>query len=572
MNTSASNMISAQDEQRFADLLALANGKLDDPKRRAEIRQLIDNDPRWRAHYDSTKFLDLERAAAEHDENDLRDLLESWRSGAAKPTDFCREVAVTNGGVFDSMIRGEPKPGVDLPLLSKSYRLAVLACCGLDIAGDVLAPREYLAPLRETIGHFLDAWAEPGRATALLEAEARAVALAPAARHDYGVEHWEKHLDECVYCRRMRRFAHARFMEEELGEPLLRDRLLKDTLSRLQDGVTLDATRLAEPAKHEKLRVTGRLCAEPRGVVADPKKLLHKPGGFKGKLLKLPAWQFSAAIILTVVVSVAAGAGYVYENWYLALAQQIESHHLNRPVEWAVPGVPVIVAGRNVIVEGRAWAGVIDKVRVTVSPGRDAGKKEKEWTREASIEGKKEQAVPFAIRFEVPKDNDNVVRMVKVELIPNPEARKALPKLFKAEDLTYETRVSCRPRGVIAGYPPGEPAVIETKETRKFGSSDPEWRITVRTRTSSGFVTIAYRDRTVGRYTALPPQPVSEDDQELVFSLRPGTNVSFFSVTTFAAESGSAESLLTAVKQQELAGILVGKAVELPVNSAGEDQ
>jgi hypothetical protein len=560
MNTSPRNMISPQDEQLFADLLALANGKLDDPERRAKIQQLIDGDPRWKAHYDSIKFLDLEKAAAEHDENDLRELLESWRSGDAKPTSFCCKVAATDGGVFDSMIRGQSKPGGDMPLLGESYRLAVLACRGLDINEGMLAPPEYLTPIQGTIQDFLDLCATPSRATALLEVELPPVAFVPAATPDNEEERWEKHLDECVYCRRMRRFAHSRFMEEKLGEPLLRDRLLSCVLSRLEEGAVQDATRFAGPAEPERPQVTTEPCVEPRSVVVAREKLVLKPKGLKGKLFKLPASQLVAAVVLTVVVS--AGAGVVSEHCYLALAQQIEKLHLNQPVEWAVADTPVVVAGRNLIVEGRAWAGVIDKIRVTVSPGVDAGKKEKPWTREVTIEGKKGQAISFAVRFEVPKDNINVVRMVKVELIPNPEARQALPKLFKAEDLTYETRVSCRPRGVIASYPPGEPA--EITERRRFGSTDPEWRITLRAHTSSGYATIAYRERTTGQYVTLPPQPVSDDNQDLVFSLRPGANVTFFSVTPFAVESGSADDLVAAIKKQELAGVLVGRTIELP--------
>lgn len=136
------------DERLFSDLLAFRNGELDDPKRRAEIGELVEKNPRWKAHYESIKFLDLERAAAAQDMKDIEGLVEQWKSGKAQPSDFCRSVAETNGD-----------------------------------------------------------------------------------------QEWTKHLNECVYCRRMRRISQARVQEEVLGEPLLRDRLLSDLLSKIQSEV-----------------------------------------------------------------------------------------------------------------------------------------------------------------------------------------------------------------------------------------------------------------------------------------------------------------------------------------------
>jgi hypothetical protein len=73
-------------------LLAFHRGEVLDRKEQAQIRDLVEKDPRWRAHYESVRYLDLERAAARQDAEDLKRF--------ASDTPFCRSVAQTQGQVF----------------------------------------------------------------------------------------------------------------------------------------------------------------------------------------------------------------------------------------------------------------------------------------------------------------------------------------------------------------------------------------------------------------------------------------------------------------------------------------
>src|SRR5262245_35894875 len=73
-------------------LLAFHRGEIVDRKEQAQIHDLMEREPRWRAHYESVRYLDLERAAARQDAEDLKRFQEA--------TPFCRAVAQTQGQVF----------------------------------------------------------------------------------------------------------------------------------------------------------------------------------------------------------------------------------------------------------------------------------------------------------------------------------------------------------------------------------------------------------------------------------------------------------------------------------------
>ena len=137
----------------YLQILAYYRGELSDPQASSVIEDQLRRNPRWQAHGDSIRYLDLERAAAIQDAADLT------LFSADQATPFCRAVAESRGGIFDAM-------------------------------------------LHEAL----------------------------TANDDQRVD-WDEHTDQCVYCRRMRRLAHARQQQREAGLPvqelLLRDWLLQ---------------------------------------------------------------------------------------------------------------------------------------------------------------------------------------------------------------------------------------------------------------------------------------------------------------------------------------------------------
>jgi len=145
--------IQQTDTIAYLQILAYYRGELSDPRACSTVEDQLRHNPRWQAHGDSIRYLDLERAAAIQDAADLA------KFTVDQATPFCRVVAESRGGIFDSM-------------------------------------------MHETQGVSDDH---------------------PRA--------WDEHADQCVYCRRMRRLAHARQQQREAGLPaqelLLRDWLLQ---------------------------------------------------------------------------------------------------------------------------------------------------------------------------------------------------------------------------------------------------------------------------------------------------------------------------------------------------------
>jgi DNA-directed RNA polymerase specialized sigma24 family protein len=78
-----------------------------------------------------------------------------------------------------------------------------------------------------------------------------------AAVGEHSASEWETHVEECVYCRGMRRLVQARLTAEELGLPegelLLRDRLLEplygDELDRLSWKILIGPRRIEDPSE-----------------------------------------------------------------------------------------------------------------------------------------------------------------------------------------------------------------------------------------------------------------------------------------------------------------------------------
>jgi hypothetical protein len=149
--------------QAYQQVLAYFRGELSDPQTCAAVENQLQRDPRWQAHADSIRHLDLERAAAIQDAADLAGF------STENALHFCRAVAESCGRVFDSMLHE---------------------------SADLVSPQR---------------------------------------------QAWNRHTRQCVYCRRMKRLAHARQQQREAGlpaqEPLLRDWVLQPCyLEALRDA------------------------------------------------------------------------------------------------------------------------------------------------------------------------------------------------------------------------------------------------------------------------------------------------------------------------------------------------
>lgn len=85
----------------YDELLAFYRGELDGTNAQTRIAKLIEDDPHWRAQWESVRFLDLEQAAAIQDGKDLRRFAKRVaRGGRRNDIDYCLAVAATNGKLF----------------------------------------------------------------------------------------------------------------------------------------------------------------------------------------------------------------------------------------------------------------------------------------------------------------------------------------------------------------------------------------------------------------------------------------------------------------------------------------
>ena len=290
--------------------------------------------------------------------------------------------------------------------------------------------------------------------------------------------------------------------------------------------------------------------------VVDRSRLVNPPHGYVRRLLRLSRFaQVAVALAACLLIVVAGGAAAYYGNRFLAAEQALKATYLNQPVEWdAGEGKPIFTVGSTVVVKGRARSGVVDKLRVYVSPGLEGPK---EWSREISIPaGEFGEAEPFEIAFKVPKDSQ--VRVATVELMLTEGAHR-LEEYIDLKGFRYVVRIACRPTGAIAYYPKAQGPVIAEHPKRE----DDYWYIKIRTQTTTGFATIAVRDRGTGRYAVEEPQPVNYDGQLLTFRIGTYAYSGWFEVTAFAAESGSDGDLINTIERGRFAENQIGDVVKV---------
>jgi hypothetical protein len=122
----------------------------------------------WKAHYESIKFLDLERAAAIQDLEELQELVEKWCSGAAKPSALCRRIAETNGEASGGLLRDELEATEDVPSTGHALYVSADEVCKALSVGQMYATEDYLEPLQHDIQQFLDFYAGSGGLTTVL--------------------------------------------------------------------------------------------------------------------------------------------------------------------------------------------------------------------------------------------------------------------------------------------------------------------------------------------------------------------------------------------------------------------
>ncbi|HYT88970.1 MAG TPA: 2-hydroxyacyl-CoA dehydratase family protein [Gemmataceae bacterium] len=118
----------------YEQLLAYYRGELADRRLAAEIEQHLSTDPRWEAHWESIRYLDLERAAAMQDAEDLQRYL-AGLSVAIDP--FCKAVALSDGMILVPVVerRSDTREGtweqwadhLDLCVYCRRMQRSVLA-------------------------------------------------------------------------------------------------------------------------------------------------------------------------------------------------------------------------------------------------------------------------------------------------------------------------------------------------------------------------------------------------------------------------------------------------------------
>ena len=80
----------------YQHILAYYRGDISDPNACAAVEDQLRRDRRWQAHWESIRYLDLDRAAA------VQDALDLARFSNDQATDFCRAVAGSCGRIFDA--------------------------------------------------------------------------------------------------------------------------------------------------------------------------------------------------------------------------------------------------------------------------------------------------------------------------------------------------------------------------------------------------------------------------------------------------------------------------------------
>jgi hypothetical protein len=226
----------------YQQLLEYFQGRLNDPKLCADFERNLNSDPRWKAHWESVRHIDMERAAAVQDADDLRRFLAhvSARPAAAAPRIAIKTPRVTAATPPSG-------PGVIDPF-----------CKAVAISDGMI-----LVPVVE-------------RRAATREGDWKA---------------WQRHVDECVYCRRMQRSVIALRERQrlDLPGPLLRDWLLRDLYAPLLDRVTNTII------KRVVVCVVFPTQEGFRAVEAeDRREELDQPTPRRGRLPSAQAWNWEA--------------------------------------------------------------------------------------------------------------------------------------------------------------------------------------------------------------------------------------------------------------------------------------
>ena len=196
---------STQTEALYEKILAYYRGELS-PADRAAVGKRVRRDAKARAHLESVRFLDLERAAALQDAEDLHQF--------ADVTPFCQQVAARAAqvGSYFAEAAGQPKKAVKV------------AQAGGGATARTVAAVSQAPPSAEDTALMSGPAAD---ADTVFE---RPPSAGAAAERGLSPE-WQEHVEECVYCRRMWRRAHAEEQRRAAGlgedEPLLRDWLLE---------------------------------------------------------------------------------------------------------------------------------------------------------------------------------------------------------------------------------------------------------------------------------------------------------------------------------------------------------
>src|SRR5690242_6323464 len=88
-------------------LLAFIRNDIEDLQQHATVAERLKHSQRWRSHYKSAEFLDLEREVAIQDGKELG----KYQPPTGDERDFCDRVAESNGVVLRALIEGKYAAG-----------------------------------------------------------------------------------------------------------------------------------------------------------------------------------------------------------------------------------------------------------------------------------------------------------------------------------------------------------------------------------------------------------------------------------------------------------------------------
>ena len=131
---------------------------------------------------------------------------------------------------------------------------------------------------------------------------------------------------------------------------------------------------------------------------------------------------------------------------YIAFSTESGEHPSTDPER----AMPLVVAGHEVVSQGKVDPHLIQKIRIKFEPGLEEGQGSSEKVLPIPRDSPGE-VVSFEERFTLPGDGQ--LREVTIRLVPTPEALAADPQGFRPERMTYHVSVASTPAGVIAYAP-----------------------------------------------------------------------------------------------------------------------